>query len=255
MLATAGVAGASAASASTVQRHQPPRAAYGSVELGTPLQYETFLAFQGSRFHGSVDYTNWTYAEPGSGVFAPAAGTHQLVFTYQGSQYAHTLSSGLTLVALSPDRLAFSGSGSYNGGGITWTLKGQVTDNNVRATIAYDSQSYKVYLHGRVADDGSVSGVAESSTGQSLTFTMPAGSFVSVLHYVAPIKWDNVQRHDATFRFTIPASVPGLAGTSVTVKVHDGGRGPANDTYAHGVTGTTLTPYPIIGGPGVTIIR
>jgi hypothetical protein len=260
MLATAGVAGASAASASTIQRHQPPRAAYGSVELGTPLQYETFLAFQsswfqGSRFHGNVDYTNWTYAEPGSGVFAPAAGSHALVFTYQGSQYAHTLSSGLTLVALSPDRLAFSGSGSYDKGGITWTLKGQVTDNKLRATIAYDGQSYKVFLHGRVADDGSVSGVARSSTGQSLTFTMPAGSFVSVLHYIAPIKWANVQRHDATFRFTIPASVPGLAGTSVTVKVHDGGRGPANDTYAHGVTGTTLTPYPIIGGPGVTTTR
>ena len=49
MLATAGVAGASAASASTIQRHQPPRAAYGSVELGSPLQYETFLAFQGGR--------------------------------------------------------------------------------------------------------------------------------------------------------------------------------------------------------------
>src|ERR1700729_585752 len=118
MLATAGVAGASAASASTIQRHQPPRAAYGSVELGSPLQYETFLAFQsnafqGNRFHGSVDYTNWTYAEP------------------------------------------FSGSGSYNGGGITWTLKGQVTDHKVRATIAYDGQSYKVYLSGRVADDGS----------------------------------------------------------------------------------------------------
>src|SRR3984893_18486208 len=185
MLATAGVAGASAASASTIQRHQPPRAAYGSVELGSPLQYETFLAFQsswfqGSRFHGNVDYTNWTYAEPGSGVFAPAAGSHALVFTYQGSQYAHTLSSGLTLVALSPDRLAFSGSGSYNGGGITRTLKGQVTDNKVRATIAYDGQSYKVYLHGRVADDGSVSGVAQASTRQSLTLNMPAGAVVSV---------------------------------------------------------------------------
>lgn len=255
VLATAGAASASAASASTIQRHQPPRAAYGSVELGTPLQYETFLALQGGRFHGSVDYTNWTYAEPGSGVFAPAAGSHALVFTYQGSQYAHTLSSGLTLVALSPDRLAFSGSGSYNGGGITWTLKGQVTDNKVRATIAYDGQSYKVYLTGRVAQDGSVSGVARSSTGQFLTFAMPAGSFASVLHYIAPIKSANVQRHDATFRFTIPASVPGLAGTPVTVKVHDGGRGPAHDTYAHGVTGTTLTPYPIIGGPGVTTIR
>jgi hypothetical protein len=37
------------------------------------------------------------------------------------------------------------------------------------------------------------------------------------------------------------------------VTVHDGGRGIAHDTYAHGVTGGQLSAYPIIGGPGVTI--
>ena len=45
----------------------------------------------------------------------------------------------------------------------------------------------------------------------------------------------------------------GLGGTKVTVKVHDGGWGARHDRYAHGVTGTVLTPYPILGGPGVTI--
>ena len=42
------------------------------MELGGAgaLQYETFLALQGfGRNHGVVDYTNWTYAEPGSGVW------------------------------------------------------------------------------------------------------------------------------------------------------------------------------------------
>ena len=33
--------------------------------LGNPLQYEVFLALQSGRDHGQVDYTNWTYAEPG----------------------------------------------------------------------------------------------------------------------------------------------------------------------------------------------
>ena len=93
------------------------------------------------RFHGDVDYTNWTYAEPGSGVWAPEAASHALVFTYQGSQYAHTLNGGLNLTALSPERLAFSGSGSYNGGGITWKINGQVANGKVRATIAYDGSS------------------------------------------------------------------------------------------------------------------
>lgn len=41
---------------------------------------------------------------------------------------------------------------------------------------------------------------------------------------------------------------PGLVGVEVTVNVHDGGRGPVSDTYAHnGIS------YPIIGGPGITI--
>jgi hypothetical protein len=114
---------------------------------------------------------------------------------------------------------------------------------------------YKVTATGTVAKDGSASGTAKSSDNQTLSWTMPAGSFVSVLHYIAPIASAKVQphAHNATFRFTIPASVPGLAGTSVTVKVHDGGHGIAHDTYAQGVTGGPPTGYPIIGGPGINI--
>jgi hypothetical protein len=251
---TAGLAvtTAGAASAASLQTKPLPQKAYGSVELAGPLQSESFLALQGGRHHGAVDYTNWTYAEPGSGVFAPAAGSHTLVFTYQGSPYAHTLNGGLKLYARSPERLAFSGTGSYSGGG-TWTIRGQVDRGRVSATIAYDGQSYKVFMTGKVASDGSVNGIARSSTKQALTFTMPAGSFASVLHYVAPIQSAHVQRHDATFKFTIPAGVAGLAGTRVTVKVHDGGFGPRHDRYAHGVTGTRLSPYPIIGGRGITV--
>jgi hypothetical protein len=72
-----------------------PRETAGSVELGFPLQYEQFLALSGGRFHGDVDYTDWTSAEPGSGVFAPAAGPHALVFTFAGTQYSHILNGGL----------------------------------------------------------------------------------------------------------------------------------------------------------------
>lgn len=254
-LTVAGLLATTAATPASAHVRPPlPREAYGSIELGSQLQYETFLALQGfGRHHGVVNYTNWTYAEPGSGVYAPQSGAHQLTFVYQGAPYAHTLNGGLKLVALSPDQLAFSGTGSYNGGGITWTITGRVTDARLKAVIAYNGQAYKVTMTGKVAADGSVAGTATSSTGQALTFTMPAGTFVSVLHYVAPIQSDQIQRHDATFKFTIPATVPGLAGTKVTVKVHDGGFGRTHDRYAHGVTGTQLTPYPIIGGRGVTV--
>ena len=181
----------------------------------------------------------------------------QLVFNYQGSQYAHTLNGELKLIAMSTDRSAFTGTGEYDGRpGSPGRSTARSLRQPVTATIPYNGTlqpGYQVTLTGTVASDGSVSGTAESTQGQALTFTMPAGSFVSVLHYVAPIQADQIQRHDATFRFTIPASVPGLAGTSVTVKVHDGGPGPAHDAYAHGVTGTQLSPYPIIGGPGITV--
>jgi len=241
--------------------HARPAVAVGSVELGQPLQYEQFVAVQGvGRYHGAVDYTNWTYAEPGSGVWAPAAQPQKLVFTYQGSQYAHTLNNGsLKLVATSPDRLLFTGSGSYNGqAGATWVIKGQVKDAQVKFTITYNGTlepGYSLTATGTVAKDGSASGTAKSSDNQSLTWAMPAGAFASVLHYIAPISSASVQpkAHNATFQFTIPASVPGLAGTKVTVQVHDGGRGIAHDTYAHGVTGGPTSLYPIIGGPGVTI--
>ena len=253
-LTLGGLLATTAATPASAAVRPVPREAYGSMELGSPLQYETFLALQGhGRNFGTVNYTNWTYAEPGSGVYAPQSGAHQLTFVYQGAPYAHTLNGGLKLVALSPDRLAFSGTGSYNGGGITWTITGQVTDAALKAVIAYDGQSYTVTMTGTVAADGSVTGTATSSTGQALTFSMPAGTFASVLHYVAPIKADQIKGRDATFQFTIPATVPGLAGTKVTVKVHDGGLGRMHDRYAAGVTGTPLQPYPIIGGPGVTV--
>ena len=262
LLASGGAAGAATtAPAVLMASHARPAVAIGSVELGQPLQYERFVAVQGvGRYHGAVDYTNWTYAEPGSGVWAPAAQPQQLVFTYQGSQYAHSLNNGsLKLVATSPDRLLFTGSGSYNGqAGDTWAIKGQVKDAQVKFTITYNGTldaGYSLTATGTVAKDGSASGTAESSDNQSLTWAMPAGAFASVLHYVTPISSASVhpKAHNATFQFTIPASVPGLAGTKVTVQVHDGGRGIAHDTYAHGVTGSPASVYPIIGGPGVTI--
>ena len=251
------LAGMLATTAATAASAAPlPRQATGSMELGGAggtLQYETFLALQGGRYHGVVDYTNWTYAEPGSGVYAPAQGPHALVFTFGGT-YAHTLNGGLLLTALSPDRLAFSGTGEYNGTPAqAWAIKGQVNDSRLTATIAYNGSAYKVVMNGKIAMDGSVSGTAKDTLGQALTFTMPAGSFASVLHYIAPVQSAQVHRSDATFKFTIPAKVAGLGGTKVTVKVHDGGWGARHDRYAHGVTGTPLVPYPILGGPGVTI--
>jgi hypothetical protein len=252
---TAGAAGAT----TTPAYHHRPAQAIGRVELGNPLQYETFRAQQQGLHHGWVNYTNFTYAQSGSGVWAPAAGEHGLAFFYGGQKYGHTLSSDLKMRALSPERLAFAGSGAYDDdAAVTWVIKGEVNRAKLTATITYAgpaAHSYKVFMVGKIGANGGAAGVAKSSTGQILPFKMAKGSFASVLHYVAPVKAAQVQRHDASFTFTIPAKVAGLAGTKVTVKVHDGGWGAKHDTYRHGVTGGSLAKYPIVGGPGVSIVR
>ena len=232
---------AAAASAAPVN-HQ----ATGAVTLAGPLQNETFTALQNGRWHGQVDYTNWTYVVPGSGVFAPQPGAHPLTVKFGSSTFAHTLNGSLKLTGLSPERLAFSGTGSYPG--ITWKISGQVNGNRLTATIAYDGQTYKAYLNGVIARDGSVSGTALDSARQRLTFSLPAGSFASVLHYTAPVQSAKVQRQDAQFSFTVPARAGLGSNVKVTVTVHDGGWGAAHDRYAH-----NGASYPITGGTGVTI--
>ena len=257
-LATAAISSAPVAASAATLTAAKPALASGSVELGNPLQYETFLAIQNGWYHGSVDYTNFTFAEPGSGVWAPANAAQALTFTFAGTPYAHILNGGLKLTALSPEKLAFSGSGFYKGqAGATWTINGQVNGGKVTFTIKYDgtlSPGYTIKASGTIAADGSANGSATSSTGQALTWAEGPGAWTSVLHYVAPIASARVKTgHDATFQFTIPAKVAGLAGTKVTVTVHDGGWSAAHDTYAHGVTGGAQTAYPIIGGPGITV--
>jgi hypothetical protein len=259
--ATAAVAGggaalaATAASAATVAApavltayHSPVKEAFGSVELGNPLQDAQFAAFQNGRYHGAIDYTNFTYAEPGSGVWAPVNQPDALTFTYQGTQYTHTLNGGLKLTAISPERLKFSGTGVYTGQtGATWTIAGHLQGSKVSFVITYNGTlepGYTVTATGTIASDGSASGTAASSAGQTLAWTLPAGSFQSVLHYVAPIKSARVDVRDrnATFNFTIPNG--SLAGTKVTVTVHGG----AHPTWEHGVTGDALTAYPVEAG-------
>ena len=73
------------------------------------------------------------------------------------------------------------------------------TRTQFSATIAYDNCTYKVLMTGTVAPGRLGVRHRQVQPGTGLTFTMAPGSFASVLHYVAPIKSDQIQRHDATF--------------------------------------------------------
>ena len=105
-------------------------------------------------------------------------------------------------------------------------------------------------MTGRIASDGSALGTACPGPGQALTWTMPAGSFSSVLSYRRPGPVRPDPGRNATFTFTIPnsAASSGLAGIKVTDKVHDGGFGPRHDRFAQG----GVLEH-IVGGPGITV--
>ena len=110
-----------------------------------------------------------------------------------------------------------------------------------------------------IAPHGSVFGTARDSNGLTLPFTMPTGSAFQVLRYQAPVTCAVTSGHNARFGFTIPSYAPAaLAGLPIVVKVHDGGPGYQNDTYAHGVATSwhngTVIQYPITSG-NITVNR
>jgi hypothetical protein len=262
LLAVAGTSVATAGAASATSAHpRPSPVATGSVALSGPIQYVSFVAVP-ARGHqharGFIDYANFTYPAVGTNVWN-IGGTHQLTFTSGGTAYQHTMTVS-TVTPLSTHSTAFTGTGSYNTDPThyTWTVSGTVSWNVVSFTIKYDPTSanpgYQVTGQGVIsATDGSVSGTATDSAGNTLPFTMPASSAFQVLKYTAPVKWASIWGHNASFVFTIPKGTPaGLTGLRIVVKVHDGGPGYAKDTYAHGVATSPhngpVTQYPITSG-------
>lgn len=249
-----GVTTMGAASAATVHPHALPKISVGSIEMGTPLQYASFVTSTGHN-HGYIDYTNWQQPNRGTGVWAPETATaHALTFTYAGGTYAHTLNAGLVLTAKSNTRLAFTGSGEYNGGGYPWTIKGQVKGDHVTFTLKTTPASilpgYVMHATGTIAADGSVSGTSSDSLSRTQPWTMPAGSFGEVMQFTTPVTSDtvNVFTRTDTFGWTVPASAPaGIAGLKVVSVVHEGAT-QAGDTYSHGVPPGAQQNYPVLAG-------
>jgi hypothetical protein len=253
LLGTAGQASAAVQPASLMAYHaQKPAVASASVELSGSgyEQYAQVNALQGfGRNHGTVDYTNWQYAAPGTGVWAPVNQVDSLSFQLNGTgtPYVHQLNSGLKLQAVSPTHLKFSGSGEFAGSGTlsnpqySWTIKGDVRGDRVSFTIDYNGSTYAVTASGLIAANGSATGTAIAvNPAQNLTWTLPAGAFASVLHYIAPVQSDTitVKGQNATVTFKVPAGVP-FAGTPVTWQIHNGGAAAA-DTWAQNGSAETV---------------
>jgi hypothetical protein len=226
----------------------PIASATGGIALSGPAQYVAFSAFDygptGDR--GSVNYTNFTYADPGSGVWA-VNGQSSVVFEYSGAYYPHTMSVE-SIYPTSNTSYTFTGSGYFDPNqAYTWTVTGSVVGTTVTLHIVYTGAEAGYYLDatGTIQPDGSVLGTSFSdSLGRTLTWAMPAGSAAEILSYTASITQVEVVGGDtSTFSYTIPAGT-GLDGVAVTMDVTDGGTpGTSGDVYGH--NGST---YQIIGG-------
>jgi len=239
------VATAGGASAAQLRQHHIVQVAAGSVALANPLQYADFVAVPRGHHHGSIDYTNFTYPDPGTGVWN-ISGATAITFTAGSTNYAHTLDV-TSLTATSNHSTKFSGTGAY-GTQYTWVITGSVNWNHLKFTITYNNVAYAVTGRGQIAADGSVTGTATDTNKTALTFTMPAGSAYSVLNYQAKVTRASVSHHRAAFTFIIPKNAPaGLAGLDILVKVHAGGPN-SGGTWAHGVAPGPVTNYPITSG-------
>ncbi len=205
----------------------------GSFSLAGPAQYETINNVSASA-GGSLSYTNFTYADPGSGAWSLHAGSPiTLNYDQGGTTYSHTL----IVDSIQPSGLnsfTFTGHGSYNAdSSYTWTASGSVSGTSLSMHTVYTGTNagYTADTSGTINADGSVTGTASDSLGQALTFSAPAGSAFEALSYTAPVS--NVQFPSATtgtFHSAIPAGHV-LAGTGFDLKVTDGGSPGTHDTY------------------------
>jgi len=218
----------------------------GSVALAAPEQYATFNNISGtpSASSGSFSYTNFTVADPGSGVWSLAKGSPiEIDFGLGGGNYPHHL----IVDSIQPTGLSsftFSGHGSFDPDpSYTWTATGSVTGTALSMHIAYTGTQagYTLDFTGTINADGSVTGTSFSdSLGRTLSVSMPAGSLFQALDYTAPVSNVGFAGTNASFNSAIPVGHV-YAGTGFTIHVNDGGSPGTFDTYQQDGTGYSIT--------------
>lgn len=233
--------------------------ATGSIGLAFPTQSVSFDVFDygetGDR--GSVTYTNFDYAAPGSGAWLPVAGTYTLTTTVDSIPYLHSMTID-TVKVITPTNVTFSGTGYYIADpAYTWTVTGSIVNGVVVFHILYTGTLPGYYFDG-TGPATDMSGPATDSLLRSgMTWAISPAFAHEVLSYTARVTCAVVTRATATtsgtatFGFTIPAGFPGLSGTPIVISVVDGGTpGTAGDLYGHGVgtCGAGTTPYVITSG-------
>jgi hypothetical protein len=204
--------------------------ATAAVELlsGGNEQYATVNANAPGRdrYHnlGSVDYTNFSVPARSRVWSLNTGAAEKLTVWANGNEYDHTLNAGEVLKALSNNDVNFTGTGFYNPvPSDTWSVAGNIKGRDVTFTITYGSwavPAYSASFSGDIAFNGSARGHFKDVNNTVGTWSLPAGTFRTVLNYVAPIQRDKISvdfRHhsaSADVKFTIPFGNP-FSGTKV----------------------------------------
>jgi hypothetical protein len=219
--------------------------ATGGVWLSAPSQLVEFNAFDygqaGDR--GTISYTNFEAASPGSGAWLPVAGTYALTTALGGTPYLHTMTVEAVTI-ISRTNVTFSGTGFYVADpSYTWTVTGSIVDGVVTFHIVYTGTGAG-YTFDATGAAATMSGTGTDSLLQTpLTWSLPATFAHEVLSYTAPLTSVNVLETTASFVYTIPVGNP-YSGVVVTMAMTDGGSpGAGHDAFS--IFGS---PYTIIGG-------
>jgi hypothetical protein len=220
--------------------------ATGSIVMANPKQAITFDVFETNPVKGNVTYTNFEYADPGSGVWVPGS-AFAVTFgvdpsTDIVSTYDFTIAS---TTPLSPTSLSFTGNGVQQVGGwhgpVTGTISGSTLNFKLIEQNDADPLSYTLNATGTIDANGVITlGTWNDNYGglRTGTFNIADVGDEVFSFTTAPTCVDVTTATNpkvALFGYTIPAGAPAeLAGQPVAVKVTDKGQsGPLNDTYEH----------------------
>jgi hypothetical protein len=218
---TAGVATAALAATASMAMASPRPAphqdrAFAAVELlsGGNEQFATVNANAPGRDKGFVDYTNFSVPARSRVWSLNTGASEKLTVWTGGKEYDHTLNAGEVLKALSNNDVNFTGTGFYNPvPSDTWSVAGDIHGRNVTFTITYGPwavPAYSASFAGHINYNGSANGTFKDVNNTTGTWSLPAGTFRTVLNYVAPIQRDKISvdfRHrtaTADLLFRIP---------------------------------------------------
>jgi hypothetical protein len=275
-VAAFGLMTAAAAQAVTAQK------ATGSIRMGTGApsnekQAITFDVFETTPVKGNITYTNFELADPGSGVWVPAAitngngslslGSFDVQFTLDpsdsiASTYTFTVNS---ITPLTPTSLSFTANGVQDDafgewhGPVTGTINGSTINFTLLEENDNDPQSYVLNATGQIDGNGVVAGTWFDNYGGARTGKIAIADVGDeTFSFTTTPTCVQVDPHVTKFGYTIPLGDRPYAGEPVAVRVTDNGSsGALNDSYQHNFATTQgtceprdnwYTSYPITAG-------